>query len=281
MNVIDTIPRLRVLLKSLSGTLGLVPTMGFLHDGHLSLIRQARTENDHVAVSIFVNPIQFGPREDFSGYPRDIARDLALLQNEEVTLVWTPKLEEVYPPGFQTKIELLNLASTLEGAHRPGHFSGVTTVVVKLLNIFTPDRLYLGQKDAQQAHVIRQLVTDLNYPLAIVVCPTLRDPDGLAMSSRNTKLTPSQRRAATVLYQALTTASVAFNSGERDGDVLRNIMSQIISAEPLAEEQYVSAADPNTLDELDHVNAQVLLSIAVRIGNVRLIDNLIVPTITA
>ena len=278
MKLANTIPGLRLERQAFSGTLGLVPTMGCLHEGHLSLVQRAHADNDHVAVSIFVNPTQFGPFEDLTAYPRDLQRDLTLLQQEEVDLVWAPVPEEVYPPSFQTKVEVTGLTSPLEGAHRPGHLLGVTTVVAKLLNIFTPDRVYLGQKDAQQARVIRQLVADLNFALEVVVCPTMREPDGLAMSSRNTYLSKPQRRAATVLFRGLSAASQAFSTGERDADVLRAIMAASIDTEPLAKEQYVSAADPDTLRELDYVHTHVLLSMAIQIGSTRLIDNTLLTT---
>ena len=275
MKVYNTIIQLQRELKALSGTLGLVPTMGYLHEGHLSLIRQAQIDNDHVAVSIFVNPTQFAPEEDLASYPRDLERDLDFLREEGVGLVWTPDSDEMYPTGFDTKVKVTKLTSTLEGMYRPGHLDGVTTVVVKLLNIFTPNRLYVGQKDAQQARAIQQLVADLDFSLQVVVCPTVRDPDGVALSSRNIYLTPHQREAATVLYSALNAAALSFQSGQSDASVLRAIMSEIIDAEPLAEEQYVSAVDPDTLAELEQVHTDVLLSIAILVGHTRLIDNML------
>lgn len=280
MNVINTISLLHLERNNLTGSLGLVPTMGYLHEGHLSLIRQAKAENKHVAVSIFVNPAQFGPHEDLSKYPRDLEHDMKLLDNEGVDLVLVPEPGEIYPPNYQTRVEVYKLTTPLEGIHRPGHFLGVTTIITKLLNLFTPDRLYLGQKDAQQALTIQQLVSDLDYQVQVVVCPTLRDPDGVAMSSRNNYLTRTQRKAARVLYRALTSASHSFNSGERDGHALRSIMSDTIDAEPMAEEQYVSAANPDTLEELNRVSTNVLLSLAVLIGKTRLIDNMILPSET-
>ncbi|MEK6575711.1 MAG: pantoate--beta-alanine ligase, partial [Chloroflexota bacterium] len=253
--------------------------MGALHEGHLSLVRRARAENDHVGVSIFVNPTQFGPNEDLSEYPRPIERDLQLLSDRGVDLVWTPPPEIVYPPGFQTYGTVENVAQPLEGTHRPNHFRGVATVVAKLFNAFTPDRAYFGQKDAQQAVVVKRMAADLNFPLEIVVCPTVRDPDGLAISSRNVYLSAEERKAATVLYRALSAAKEAFDNGERDGEKLRAIMSSIIAAEPLARADYVSAADPDTLAELNRVHNGVLLSMAVRIGGTRLIDNFLLPEI--
>ncbi len=249
--------------------------MGYLHEGHLSLVRRARAECDHVGVSLFVNPTQFGPNEDLSRYPRDLERDLRLLQAEGVDLVWTPSPEIVYPPGFQTWVTVEDVSRPLEGAHRPGHFRGVATVVAKLFNAFTPDRAYFGQKDAQQVVVIRRMARDLNFPLEIVVCPTVREPDGLAMSSRNAYLNPEERQAATVLHRALTAACEAWQHGERDGEALRALMQSILAAEPLANPEYVSVADPDTLEELERVEGRALLSLAVRIGRTRLIDNVL------
>ncbi|MEP7356050.1 MAG: pantoate--beta-alanine ligase, partial [Anaerolineales bacterium] len=203
MQVLTTLPHLRRARLPLTGSLGLVPTMGFLHPGHLSLVKLARAQNDHVGVSIFVNPTQFGPSEDLSAYPRDLARDLGLLESLGVDLVWTPGAEDVYPPGFQTWVTVEQVTAPLEGKHRPGHFRGVATVVAKLFNAFTPQRAYFGQKDAQQVVVIRRLVSDLNFPVEVVVGPIVREPDGLAMSSRNFYLSPPERQAATVLHRAL------------------------------------------------------------------------------
>ena len=273
MQVVQTIADLRAARGALRGTLGLVPTMGALHDGHLSLVARARAENDHVAASIFVNPTQFGPHEDFAAYPRPLEQDLALLRAHGVELVWTPTPADVYPPGFQTWVEVAEVSRPLEGAHRPGHFRGVATVVAKLFNAFTPDRAYFGQKDAQQLAVIRQMARDLNFPLEIVACPTVREADGLAMSSRNSYLTPVERAAAPVLYRALAAAQARYRAGERSGAVLRAVMQEVLDQEPLAHTDYVSAADPATLQELDYITGGVLLSLAVRIGRTRLIDN--------
>lgn len=254
---------------------GLVPTMGYLHEGHLSLVRKARTENGRVAVTIFVNPTQFGPTEDLSTYPRAPDRDLSLLQAEQVDLVFTPADDVVYPADFQTEIHLTRVSKPLEGASRPTHFLGVATVVAKLFNIVQPTRAYFGQKDAQQTVVLQQMVRDLNFNLEMIVCPTVREPDGLALSSRNKYLDPAQRKAATVVHRALTAAETAVNQGERDGNQLRQIMTNIISAEPLARIDYVSAADPFTLAELDRIAGGVLLSTAVFFGSTRLIDNIL------
>ncbi|MBI5081675.1 MAG: pantoate--beta-alanine ligase, partial [Chloroflexi bacterium] len=262
---------------SLTGTFGLVPTMGFLHDGHISLVKRAKEENDHVGVSIFVNPTQFGPNEDLSRYPRNLDRDLQLLSSAGADVVWTPTAEIVYPQNFQTHINVENVSQPLEGKHRPGHFRGVATVVAKLFNAFTPDRVYFGQKDAQQVIVIKQMARDLNFPLEVIVCPTVREADGLAMSSRNTYLNVEERKAATVLYRALTAAKDSFDKGERDAESLRAILSSTLAKESLAREEYVSAADPETLAELNLIQNGVLLSMAVRIGKTRLIDNFLLP----
>lgn len=276
MKVVATLAELRAARSALPDPVGLVPTMGFLHEGHLSLVRQARAECASVVVSIFVNPTQFGPQEDLASYPRDLDRDLTMLREAQVDLVWTPATAEVYPPGFQTYIQAEELSRPLEGARRPGHFRGVATVVAKLFNAFLPQRAYFGQKDAQQVAVVRRMATDLNFPVDIVVCPTVREPDGLAMSSRNAYLTPAERKAATVLYRALETARAAFLGGERDAGQLRTAMSDVLGAEPLARPVYVSAADPETLAELNGRASRALLSMAVFFGKTALIDNVVV-----
>ncbi len=278
MKVVTSLEELWEARAQLPEPVGFVPTMGYLHDGHLSLVRCAKHDNRSVAVSIFVNPTQFGPNEDLESYPRDLERDLSLLEAEGVDLVWTPTAEVMYPPGFQTWVEVEKITKLLEGKYRPGHFRGVTTVVAKLFNGVQPQRAYFGQKDAQQARVIQQMVRDLNYPIEIVVCPIRREPDGLAMSSRNTYLNPEQRKAATVLYRALTAAKKAFEQGVRDADALRKIMEDTINAEPLARLQYVSCADPDTLEELHGKVDKALLSMAVFVGKTRLIDNMLVGT---
>ncbi|MBI5713525.1 MAG: pantoate--beta-alanine ligase [Chloroflexi bacterium] len=277
MKIVITLNDLRKERLSLPGSFGLVPTMGFLHDGHISLVKRAKEENDHVGVSIFVNPTQFGPNDDLSRYPRNLDRDLQLLSSAGADVVWTPTAEIVYPQNFQTHINVENVSQPLEGKHRPGHFRGVATVVAKLFNAFTPDRVYFGQKDAQQVIVIKQMARDLNFPLEVIVCPTVREADGLAMSSRNTYLNVEERKAATVLYRALTAAKESFDRGERDADTLRAILSSTLAKESLAREEYVSAADPETLAELNLIQNGVLLSMAVRIGKTRLIDNFLLP----
>jgi pantoate--beta-alanine ligase len=249
--------------------------MGYLHAGHISLAQFARAECASVAASIFVNPTQFGPNEDLAKYPRDLARDLALLEAVGVELVWTPTPEDMYLPGFQTWVTVDGLTSRLEGEARPGHFRGVTTIVAKLFNAVGPDKAYFGQKDAQQAAVIRQMVKDLNFPIDIVVCPIVREPDGLAMSSRNIYLSPEERRAATVLFRSLITAKSAYDSGERQAESLRVQVRGIVASEPLACLQYVSCADYDTLEELETVSGKALLSMAVYVGKTRLIDNFV------
>ena len=273
MKVIKTIEELRAARNKLTAPLGLVPTMGFLHPGHLSLVQRARLECASVAVSIFVNPTQFGPQEDLSAYPRDLGRDLALLEAEGVDLVWIPTNEIMYPEDFQTWVQVDQVTQLLEGARRPGHFRGVTTIVAKLFNGVQPQKAYFGQKDAQQVVVIRQMVRDLNFPLEIVVSPLIREADGLAMSSRNTYLNQEERQAATILFHALSAVKSAYKDGLRDADTLRDIMIQKIEGQPLAKLQYVSAAHPNTLDELSTVESDALFSMAVYIGQTRLIDN--------
>lgn len=249
--------------------------MGYLHEGHLSLVSRAKAENQNVIVTIFVNPTQFGPSEDLSKYPRDLERDLSLLRPLGVDVVWTPTAEIMYPSGYQTWVEVEALTSPLEGAMRPGHFRGVTTVVAKLFNATQPTKAYFGQKDAQQAAVIRRMVTDLNFPLEMVICPTTREADGLAMSSRNKYLSEAERKAATVLFRALSAAKELYEGGEREAEALRGKMKEVLATEPLAQMQYVSCADYDTLEELDIVRGKALLSMAVFLGKTRLIDNFV------
>ncbi len=274
MQTISTLADLRSARLSFSGTVGLVPTMGYLHEGHLSLIRRAREECEHVFVSIFVNPTQFGPKEDLAKYPRDLERDIRLI-GAFTDVVWTPSAETMYPQGYQTWVEVEAMTRPLEGAMRPGHFRGVTTVVAKLFNAVQPHKAYFGQKDAQQAAVIRQMVRDLNFPLEIVVCPTTREPDGLAMSSRNVYLDPDQRRGATVLFRSLSAARELYEGGERNAGKIRGKMKEVLASEPLAEPQYVSCADYDTLEELEEIKGKALLSMAVFFGKTRLIDNFV------
>lgn len=275
MKTIITLDELRNARQMLKGPVGLVPTMGFLHAGHISLVRQAHQECASTVVSIFVNPTQFGPKEDLAAYPRDLKHDLALLTPEGVDLVWAPTPEIMYPAGYQTWVTVDEVSQPLEGGMRPGHFRGVATVVAKLFNAIQPQKAYFGQKDAQQAAVIRRMALDLHFPLEVVVCPTLREPDGLAMSSRNVYLSSEERRAATILYRSLTTARNAFEQGERDTSHIRAIMMDILNSEPVARPQYVSCADLNTMQELEIIADRALLSMAVYIGKTRLIDNII------
>ena len=274
MQVVNTIAGMRQIRKQITGTVGFVPTMGYLHDGHLSLGRRAKDENQTVMVSIYVNPMQFGPKEDFKSYPRDINRDLAML--EPITdIVFVPSDEEMYPGGYATYILVQGITEVLEGAARPGHFNGVSTVVNKLFNIIEPTRAYFGQKDAQQVAVIQKMVKDLNMNVQVVPCLTVRESDGLAMSSRNTHLTPEQRRAAPVLYRALLLAKELAVKGEWDAGVLRREMEELIKKEPLANIDYVSVADNETLKEIHRLKYPALVSLAVKFGKTRLIDNIV------
>jgi pantoate--beta-alanine ligase len=276
MRIVQALSELRAARASLPSPFGLVPTMGALHEGHLSLVRRAKEECASVGVSIFVNPTQFAPEEDLDAYPRDLTSDAAMLEAVGADLVWAPSEKEVYPPGFQTWVTVEDLTKPLEGAHREGHFQGVTTVVAKLFNAFQPNNAYFGQKDAQQALVVKRMARDLDYPLEVIVCPTVREPDGLAMSSRNAYLDEQQRKAATVLWRALRAAVEAFDSGERDAEALRRLMVEMLEKEPLARTQYVSVADCETLDELTGAVESALLSMAVFVGKTRLIDNMVV-----
>jgi pantoate--beta-alanine ligase len=275
MKSVETIFELRKARNELVEPVGFVPTMGYLHEGHLSLVRQARQECASVVVSIFVNPTQFAPEEDLESYPRDIDRDTSLLEEEGADLVWIPEDDEMYPEGYQSWVLVEEVTKPLEGAERPTHFKGVTTVVAKLFNAVQPQKAYFGQKDAQQAVVIKQMVRDLNYPLDIVVCPIVREPDGLAMSSRNKYLNEEERKAALSLSQGLFQAKKAFQQGVRDADQLREIVANRVNEEPLAELQYVSCANPETLKEQVGEIEKGLLSMAVFVGETRLIDNVL------
>lgn len=275
MQIAETITQMRALRRQSQGSVGFVPTMGYLHDGHLALVRRARGENSVVVVSIFVNPTQFGPTEDFNRYPRDIPRDLSLLEKEGTDIVFIPSASEMYPQGFSSWVLVEKVTERLEGRSRPGHFKGVATVVNKLFNIVEPTRAYFGQKDAQQVVVIKRMVADLNMNVEIVVVPTVRESDGLAMSSRNVYLNPQERQAATVLFRALSLAKSLWEKGERDAEVIRREMEFLIKSEPLARVDYVSIADPDTLEELSKIDGVALVSLAVWIGKTRLIDNLV------
>jgi pantoate--beta-alanine ligase len=277
VNVVADPREARRLRRELAGSVGLVPTMGALHDGHLSLVRRARSECASVAASIFVNPAQFGPNEDLAKYPRNLEADLSKLEAEGVALVFAPEPSTVYPALFDTWVVPGRLAERLEGGVRPGHFRGVATVVTKLFNLLEPDRAYFGQKDAQQAIIVRRLVADFDLDLEIVVCPIVRERDGLAMSSRNVYLTPEERAAAPVIHRALRAATALFGEGERRGAALRASVERVLSAQPLAVIDYVSAADPETLEEVEIARERVLVSTAVRFGATRLIDNILLP----
>ena len=275
MKTVISLSDLRSARLSLAGTVALVPTMGYLHEGHLSLIRRAKAECAHVAVSIFVNPTQFAANEDLSKYPRDLERDLSLIEPLGVELVWTPTPEIMYPTGYQTWVEVDTVTRPLEGSMRPTHFKGVTTVVAKLFNAVQPHKAYFGQKDAQQAAVIRQMVRDLNFPVDVIVCPIVREADGLAMSSRNKYLEGADRKAATVLFRTLSAAKELYEGGERNAEVLRGKMKEVLEGEPRAQMQYVSCADYDSLEELDVIKGKTLLSMAVILGKTRLIDNFV------
>lgn len=274
MKVIDSIVAMKETRTGSEGTLGFVPTMGFLHEGHLSLVKRARDETGTVVVSIFVNPAQFGPGEDFESYPRDTERDLALLE-PFTDIVFMPAPPDMYPPGFNSWVEVQGLTGKLEGASRPTHFRGVTTIVNKLFNIVRPDRAYFGQKDAQQLAVIKKMVKDLDMNLEVIGCPTVRELDGLAMSSRNSYLKPDERQAAAVLNRSLLLAKKLYDEGERNAEKIRREMTALIQQQPLAHIDYVSIADNETLDELEDIKAPALVSLAVKIGKPRLIDNMV------
>ncbi|MFA7248396.1 MAG: pantoate--beta-alanine ligase [Dehalococcoidia bacterium] len=274
MQIARTVAEYRALRSAQPGPVGLVPTMGYLHKGHRSLMRRARTECATVVATIFVNPTQFGPNEDFTRYPRDEARDFAICAAEGVDILFVPAVEEMYPAGAETTVSVGSLSRILEGAARPGHFDGVTTVVAKLFAIAQADRGYFGQKDAQQLMVIRRLVVDLRVPTEVIGCPIVREPDGLALSSRNVYLSPEEHEQALSLSRGLRAAEAAWADGVRDAESLRRRVREEIEAQPLANIDYVSLADQRTLAELTGpVRAPALLSLAVRFGATRLIDN--------
>ncbi len=259
--------------RKLAEPVGFVPTMGYLHEGHITLVKRAKAENASVVVSIFVNPTQFGPKEDFEKYPRDPQRDLAMLEKARTDVVFMPSTASMYPPDYNTWVDVAKVTERLEGAIRPGHFRGVATVVAKLFNIVEPHKSYFGQKDAQQCLVIRKMVADLNMNLEVVIVPTVRETDGLAMSSRNIYLNPEQRKQAVVLYQSLSMAQQQWSQGERNAEKLRQQMLAHIQKQPLAEVEYISIDNADTLDELDIANPPALISMVVRFGNTRLLDN--------
>ena len=275
MQIAKNIAEMKAMRMKSPGSVGFVPTMGYLHQGHLALVKQARDENSAAVVSIFVNPTQFGPTEDFKAYPRDTERDLAMLKKEKTDIVFMPSAEEMYPEGFNSWVDVAKVADRLEGGYRPGHFKGVATVVAKLFNIVEPTRAYFGQKDAQQVLVIKKMVADLNMNLEVIVAPTVRESNGLAMSSRNVYLNPQERQAATVLLKALTLAQSLREKGEMNAETVRQQMTSLISREPLAKIEYVSIAGAETLEELSKIDRPALVSLAVRFGKTRLIDNML------
>ncbi len=270
---IDEMKKLSESWRKEGKTIGFVPTMGYLHEGHLSLVRKAREDNDVVVVSIFVNPTQFGPGEDFERYPRDLDRDLSFLEPIGVDAVFHPSASEMYPEGYKTFVEVTDITERLCGASRPGHFRGVTTVCCKLFNIVKPHKAYFGKKDFQQLVVIKTMVRDLNMDLEIVPMPIVREKDGLAMSSRNTYLSPEERKAALCLYRSLKKAEELFNNGERNASVIRKEVENIIKSEPLAVIDYIEIVDPETFMPVKEVKEGTLVALAVKIGPARLIDN--------
>jgi pantoate--beta-alanine ligase len=280
MHILRTTGEMQAFRRALRGRVGAVYTMGALHDGHLALVQSARARTDHLLASIFVNPTQFAASEDFSAYPRDEASDLALLESAGVEAVFMPAPVDVYPPGFQTSVCVAEVTQGLEGARRPGHFEGVATVVAKLFNLTRPHEAFFGQKDAQQVVTVRRMARDLNFDLDVVVVPTQRDADGLAMSSRNRYLTPEQRAAAAVVPRALKAAGAAYASGERSRDALLAGVQETIAAEPLASLDYVSLNDPATLMPVpDRLESPALLSLTVRFGSTHLLDNMLLPEV--
>jgi pantoate--beta-alanine ligase len=276
MEIVDTIEQMKALRHQVTGSVGFVPTMGYLHNGHISLARQAKKDASVAVASIFVNPTQFGPAEDLSKYPRDIDRDLTLLKEANTDIVFIPSDREMYPTGFSSWVEVDKITVHLEGKSRPGHFKGVTTIVAKLFNIVDPNFAYFGQKDAQQVAVINKMVSDLNMNIKIITMPTIRESDGLAMSSRNVYLNPQQRSAAIILHKALSQARQLYSCGTCDAIKLRKEMADIINKEPLAQIDYVSIADSDNLEEIDTIKGKTLVSLAVYFGKTRLIDNIVI-----
>jgi pantoate--beta-alanine ligase len=275
MIVIENIPDMVYLRLNLKEPVGFVPTMGYLHGGHMSLVKRARAENRTVIASIYVNPTQFGPNEDLAKYPRNLERDLEMLDKEGADAVFFPEDKDMYPAGYDTWVTVDNLTKPLEGNVRPTHFRGVTTIVTKLFNIVRPTNAYFGQKDAQQALVIKKMAADLNMNLKVIVCPTVREADGLAMSSRNVYLSTEQRQAAPVLYKSLQLAKELFTNGEKNAEVILGQMTALIQKEPLGKIDYISISDTETLAPLKTIKKAALVSMAVKFGNTRLIDNVI------
>ncbi|HOQ00437.1 MAG TPA: pantoate--beta-alanine ligase [Acetivibrio clariflavus] len=279
MRLINKISDLKVIIKSnksMGKTIGFVPTMGYLHEGHLSLAKRSVQENDFTVMSIFVNPTQFGPNEDFERYPRDLERDLALAESVGVDIVFAPSVEEMYPEGYKTYVNVEDITGVLCGRSRPGHFRGVTTVVNKLFNIVEPDKAYFGQKDAQQVVVVKKMVKDLNMNLEVIACPIVREPDGLAMSSRNTYLSSEERKAALILSKSLFEAEELIKQGERSGKKIAEYIEGRIKTEKLAEIDYVEVVSADSLEKLEELKGSVLIALAVKFGKTRLIDNIIV-----
>ncbi|MDK2838732.1 MAG: pantoate--beta-alanine ligase [Thermosipho sp. (in: thermotogales)] len=278
MKVIEKIEDMKKISKEIlesKKTIGFVPTMGFLHEGHLSLVKAAKSENDITIVSIFVNPTQFGPNEDYNNYPRDLERDLSMLKDMEVDYVFVPSVEEMYPDSFSTYVEEIKLSRFLCGASRPGHFRGVCTVVTKLFNIVKPTRAYFGQKDAQQFRVLRRMVRDLNMDVELVEMPIVREPDGLALSSRNTYLNDEERKEAVRLYKSLLRAKELIESGEKDVEIIKNEMKKILT-HPLLRIDYIEIVDEENLEPVEKIDRRVIIAIAVFVGRARLIDNMII-----
>lgn len=278
MKIVETIQEVREQVKEWRKqglSVGLVPTMGYLHEGHKSLIDRAVAENDKVVVSVFVNPMQFGPKEDLASYPRDLQRDAALCEESGAALIFHPQPEEMYHEDFSSFVDMNTLTGGLCGKTRPIHFRGVCTVVSKLFNIVVPDKAYFGQKDAQQLAVIRHMVSDLNFGIEIVGCPIIREEDGLAKSSRNTYLNKEERQAALILSKSLKEGKALVEAGEKDADKIRKVITEKIESEPLAKIDYVEVVDWNTLEPVDKVECPILVAIAVYIGKTRLIDNFI------
>ncbi len=279
MRQIATVAEMQRALSDIQGSVGLVPTMGYLHAGHMALVDRARRENDVVVVTLFVNPTQFGPEEDLARYPRDVKRDLGLLRKAGVDFVFVPDASEMYPDGFSSHVTVEGLSGKLEGAFRPSHFKGVATVVAKLFNIIPADRAYFGQKDAQQAVVIRRMARDLNFRHHIVVVPTVREPDGLALSSRNVYLNAEERQSALVLSRSLFLAREMYEKGERNAREIRSAMRAMLEAEPGVKTDYVTVCDPQSLEELDRIEGPAMVALAARVGKTRLIDNLVLGNV--
>jgi pantoate--beta-alanine ligase len=273
MKIATTIAEMKGIRRKLAEPVGFVPTMGYLHEGHLTLVRRARSENKSTVASIFVNPTQFGPKEDFEKYPREPERDLAMLRGIKTDVVFTPETADMYPAGFNSWVDVEGITGRLEGASRPGHFKGVTTVVNKLFNIVEPTRAYFGQKDAQQALIIRKMVADLNMNLEVIVVPTVREADGLAMSSRNIYLSPEERREAIVLWESLELAQRLWDDGERNAERIRRQMIELIESKSRGRIDYISIADQESLEDLEKIERPPLVSLAVWMGKTRLIDN--------